>query len=96
MTATTEPLFAAYSPAPVLRVSGVFPLLCTAATCVRETRKIGRGGEYVVMDRTTKFRGRAEHLDCNVAAQEALLKQAQLDASAPPIVKGEPLDLTRE
>lgn len=84
MTAT-EPIFAKYQPQAVRRVPAGYHGTCAAVTCLKPYRRIGTGGEYIV-----NADGYAEHLDCNVAAHEALFKQEQVDSTTPPQPKGGP------
>lgn len=89
---TAGPIFAKYQPQAVFTVPGGYHATCTAETCIhvpsgrRPARYIGTGGEYVVVG------GKAQHLACNARAHDALLKQAQLDASTPPVSESEVAD----
>lgn len=74
---------AKYQPQAVRTVPAGYHATCSAAVCLKASRRMERGSYYVIIE------GQAQHLDCNNAAQQALLNQAQVDATAPPIVKGE-------
>ncbi len=66
-------LFARYNPQIVRQVPAGYHATCSAETCLKGTRRINPGGEYVVIE------GKSQHLDCNNRAAKALLEGGPSD-----------------